>query len=374
MYKSLNMILSVLALLCLAHSSAHAQEMGSSGSHGGTTITCDHTTLDPRFRNKTMLLDFADIMIHDELDAKMKLVESNESVDAQVERALQKITDQNIRNELQNEILKIRLRAKDTADTYWPLTQDIGRHQLPKPFESCKLRNSVNYFSDRDIEKNGALIQSLESNTQEAGLWVHEGVYKLARKYAQVTDAVAARRITAYLFSNYQNEFLINSLVVRYLMPKDKTTSLINLPTSLTPKKEWNVTLIRKADFEVMSGNASYSFIYEVHKNNTLLLEGTFLFQSAKRYAKHPAPPIEFLLSPCDRLIFKAKYIGALSEPTQHYVWTLSMNIDEEVMPLRLESTHNKVDIHKQAIQRNYVFIFTLDVSDYLKGRLSSYQ
>jgi hypothetical protein len=188
--------------------------------HGATVYDCSNRVSVKAFKGKVILADFAIAEIFRGLQHKIVIPETNATtVNAQILANLHKVEliDENIYQNLKNEIFRIKNAAYDPKTYYWGLTADLGELPQLSPENSCTPKNLIFYNTDNDIEKNSLLLKRLSTNTERAGVWVHEGVYSFTRKYGQQTDATVARLITALIFSTEEHPELLSRMVKGFL-------------------------------------------------------------------------------------------------------------------------------------------------------------
>lgn len=193
--------LIMLSLLTIAVS-AHAGNDGGGG--GGIVID-----------GKVLLLDLVEASRPKEqgglTEKGLNIVESQESVEVQVERALSRLDmwrqaanlDLGLASEVRNthaEILKITRNISASYDLAFPVDANLNFIS-----RNDKLVGIARWETDHTGKETLWLdnkYHSLMSNTHKAALEVHEAVYKVLRAKLNHQDSKLTRAIVGYLFSD----------------------------------------------------------------------------------------------------------------------------------------------------------------------------
>ncbi len=194
--------------------------------NGGTVLDCG---------GKIGLADFEEIKLRPGLRGKIEIPESDEAVDVQIAHALDrlKLINAEIGELAKEELAQLKSNLFEVENEYeWSVTSDVGAYPVP---QDCRLRNTILYIDNGPIEINMPLYRSL-TPTHQAGIKVHEVVFKIMRTRIGENSAVPARRITAMLFAVNPDYEILVSLVTKYLAPdKNMKTFFVETDTITEP-------------------------------------------------------------------------------------------------------------------------------------------
>ncbi len=186
---------------------------GGQEGHGGIVLKCG---------DKVELADFWEAKLLHKKDPKFELVSSEENVSAQVMQAFKKLASFRAAQEIglkADDLFKVyqdmidKARPISSDEVYWQFSDDLGLFK--KIPANCSLDNVIHYLRDNYIDKREDYYEQL-SMTEKAALWVHEVLYRKLRDNGQTTSH-AARRITAFLFSNLEDQEVASGLILGFL-------------------------------------------------------------------------------------------------------------------------------------------------------------
>jgi hypothetical protein len=196
-------ILILLTFISFQHS-AFAQREGGGVGNGGNVYICSDRTDNPNYRERVILADFAEF----EVLGMGHIQETIEPVSTRIDRALQRVKaiDEQVYRELAFKVKETMQLAQPFTMFYtnYETAKDMGPFAEPSPYMSCRIRSAVVYYNLFNIRFDPILLDRM-SNTQMAGLWVHEGVYAMDRHYTHAETSWAARLITSMLFASEPN-------------------------------------------------------------------------------------------------------------------------------------------------------------------------
>lgn len=226
-------------MLTMSLSMTNGYAEGEKGGNGGNTYHCGS--------QGNRLVDFELVRVLP-MGQKMKIVRNQSSVENQIESAILKVSliDQEVGTALRNQIEIIRSQLIDSSSLgmEWPVTADAGALPI---LTGCRTVNAIYYHSSQ------AIYQKKENMPQHptdlAGLWIHEGVYKLMREQNRGNveslpvheRAIPAQRLTALLFSDSQDTGLLKEMVERYLGDRTATA-----PDFTQEEKNKYITVLSK--------------------------------------------------------------------------------------------------------------------------------
>lgn len=256
---------SIAALVLMTSMNITKAIAESKGGGGGTVLDCG---------GSVKLADFEEIKYRRGLQGKLIIPESTANVEEQVNRAIGVISQGNtkIAEKLSKELKVLNSSMEEVgADYEWALTPDVGFFPVPL---GCALKNAVMYLDSGDIEINMRLYNKL-SPTHKAGLKIHEIVYKVMRDSQKQESTLPTRRLTALAFSQTPDAELLESLVLKYLLP-NKGEHFVFLTPEQVPYFRFTSTGFQDSHMflgegmgEIAKGNFENSF-----QRNTVLPVG----------------------------------------------------------------------------------------------------
>jgi hypothetical protein len=164
---------------------------------------------------------------------------SNDSVDAQIASAIARLrmVDASISEAVASNIQQIRANAVPIQGYDWGFSNDVNFYPIP---DGCELRTVVHYWAEDMIEYRSDLYEKL-SPTDQAGLWVHEGIFKLYRDFSKDSLTLSTRRIVALLFAQETPMNLLKQMVYKNLKDQ-KNTAIVQLPAAQLASKNMQIT------------------------------------------------------------------------------------------------------------------------------------
>jgi hypothetical protein len=229
-HKKLVSNLIIMAISLTAFSAvAIAGNEGGTGAHGGSGIICG---------NQVELAEFREVLERPGLKNILTITQSTTPVDEQIASAIFRLRsiDPVIADKVEKNIREIRSVAMPMIGYDWGFSNDVNYYPVP---DSCELRTIVHYWADDMIEYRSDLYNKL-SPTAQAGLWVHEGVFKLYRDSTRDNLTLPTRRIVALLFANENLTSFLKQMVKKSLTDQTETywvsipQSEMEIPTKFT--------------------------------------------------------------------------------------------------------------------------------------------
>jgi hypothetical protein len=194
--KESNMLLTLLLTIFTINTNAYA---GAEAGGGGGAIECPNSG--------TYLLDFEEASIPGVVTPEgIKIVSTNEPYEFQVQKALNRLSELSDFGRMLSK--RVSRKYREAISIKRNVPED---YSLPFPHDAkndlmrtgCK-GVGVARWLDADPAKlwmDDKVVNAM-SQTHIAGLWIHESVYKVLRMNLGHTDSVAARALTAAMFSN----------------------------------------------------------------------------------------------------------------------------------------------------------------------------
>jgi hypothetical protein len=209
MKSNISLIFALFA--SLSAFSAHAEKVGN----GGVAVVC---------RNLDGKITDAELLDLFEGRNQLSLTFPNRSlgIDLEIDIAKTKMVSNPIfLSHFQNEVSSLK-----AAITFLP--RGIGLEPTNDAFpiinkRGCKFENVANYSNDGKVYIDSEIFDIL-SPINQAALYIHEAVYALARKTAEETSSIRARKMTAYILASTSNLGVVETLMDAFLNPQ------INIP------------------------------------------------------------------------------------------------------------------------------------------------
>lgn len=195
-----------VAILCGICSLAHA---GDKIGGGGAAVVCKNTAGQI---SSVKLLD----LYQAELERSLKIPRSTRPKDTQIAKALSKL-NKYLAFDVKDVISKIKV---DYLPANITMSQKYDLGDSPVQIEDNCFPEWVAYYGADDHLKIVTKYYNKMSVTDQAALFVHEGVYKIARD-GEDKDSSRTRQIVGMIFSTAPNQYELEEIATPLVMNRD---------------------------------------------------------------------------------------------------------------------------------------------------------
>jgi hypothetical protein len=208
-------IRNVLACLCMMTS--FSSFAGGDAGNGGGAFVCRNTN------NEILSAELVDFY-EGKTEYHLSIKQTNLEVESQLNKAVLKyISSVPVKaSEILESIEQVQKIMHVVSNARLENTNDFNLRVSPK---SClggfvKFEQLANFTNDGQLMVDQEIYEAL-SNTDKAGLVLHEAAYLLARKWRDVVSSREARRLTAHLFSNLDGTTISKDILDMNLIDHD---------------------------------------------------------------------------------------------------------------------------------------------------------
>ena len=221
---------------------------GTESSGGGPSVFCPNATIP---EGVAQLYDFFEGRLRYGLNVP---ITNNLSKEAQVEIALKKLEaiDYGVAQDVKAEYANILKQIKYIPDGIFmsPVT-DLGNAEAPLVPVGCQLIYSGFFEQSGQLSISRTVFDRF-SETEKAGLLLHEAIYALARDASNQSNSRSTRILNSFLFSNTTQANEITREALTTLNPYDKKKAIVHVI-----KNNHDQSVVLKARCNVSSSDDS---------------------------------------------------------------------------------------------------------------------